>query len=37
MYEEYFTMLNRLYTSGKEGWYQLNDSRTNLDWLKKSY
>ena len=32
-YEEYFNMLHRLYTSGKEGWYQKNDERTNLDWL----
>ena len=31
-YEEYFDMLQRLY-SGKEGWYTKNEERTNLDWL----
>lgn len=36
MYEEYFDMLYRLYTNDK-GWYQLNNSRNNLDWLNKKY
>ncbi len=34
MYEEYFQRLNRL---NEQGWYQLNDERTELDWLKKFY
>jgi len=36
MYEEYFDMVYRLFTS-KEGWLQDNDSRTELDWLVKEY
>jgi len=35
MYEEYFSSILNIY--GKDGWYELNDSRTELDWLKKEY
>lgn len=35
MYEEYFNSLINI-VNGK-GWYEPNLSRTNLDWLKKSY
>lgn len=34
MYEEYFDMLNRLFTNN-ESWFQENDSRIELDWLVK--
>lgn len=34
MYEEYFQRINRLF--GK-GWYEKNDDRTELDWLKRYY
>jgi len=37
MYEEYFDMLHKLYTNTKEGWYQQNPDRTNLDWLNKEF
>ena len=32
MYQEYFSMLQDLY---KNGWYEINDARTQLDWLRK--
>lgn len=35
MYEEYFDMVYKLYTS--KGFYEDNPSRTNLDWLTKIY
>lgn len=35
MYEEYFNSLINI-VNGK-GWYEPNPSRTNLDWLKKTY
>jgi glycosyltransferase involved in cell wall biosynthesis len=35
MYEEYFQSLLNIH--GKDGWYEPNDSRTELDWLKKEY
>lgn len=35
MYQEYFEMVANI-RSGK-GWYQENDSRRELDWLKRSY
>ena len=35
MYEEYFSSILNIY--GKDGWYELNDNRTELDWLKKEY
>lgn len=35
MYEEFFGSL--LNVHGKNGWYELNDARTELDWLKKEY
>ena len=34
MYEEYFQRINRLFDSG---WYEKNDSRTELSWLEKYY
>ena len=34
MYDEYFTMLYRLYNN-KEGWYNKNLERTDLNWLKR--
>ena len=34
MYEEYFQRINRLFDSG---WYEKNDSRTELAWLEKYY
>ncbi|MDD3796025.1 MAG: glycosyltransferase [Lachnospiraceae bacterium] len=34
MYEEYFQRIHRLWG---EGWYEKNESRTELDWLKKYY
>ena len=37
MYEEYFDMVQRIYTNKAEGWYQKNDERTELDWLKKEF
>lgn len=35
MYEEYFDMLYKLYT--KNGFYEANESRNNLNWLYKKY
>jgi len=35
MYEEYFNSVLNIY--GKQGWYEPNDERTELDWLKKQY
>ena len=35
MYEEYFQSI--LNVHGKKGWYEPNDDRTELDWLKKEY
>ena len=35
MYEEYFKSILDIY--GKKGWYEPNDGRNNLDWLKKEY
>lgn len=35
MYEEYFQSLLNIHE--KDGWYEPNDSRTELDWLKKEY
>ena len=35
MYEEYFTSLLNIH--GKNGWYEPNDSRKELDWLKREY
>ena len=35
MYEEYFNSVLNVY--GKQGWYEPNDERTELDWLKKQY
>jgi len=37
MYEEYFDMVQRIYVNKQEGWYQHNDERTELDWLKKYF
>lgn len=34
MYEEYFQRVNRLFD---KGWYQANDERSELDWLKRYY
>jgi hypothetical protein len=34
MYEEYFQSLLNL---GKKGWYEENERRTELDWLRRSY
>lgn len=34
MYEEYFRRISRL---SENGWYQKNDERDELDWLKKYY
>ena len=34
MYEEYFQRVHRLF---EKGWYQPNDERRELDWLKKYY
>jgi glycosyltransferase involved in cell wall biosynthesis len=36
MYEEYFDMLYRLHTNSM-GWYQLNDTRKELNWLNKKF
>lgn len=35
MYEEYFQSILNIY--GKQGWYEPNDDRTDLNWLKKHY
>jgi glycosyltransferase involved in cell wall biosynthesis len=35
MYEEYFKSILDIY--GRKGWYEPNDGRNNLDWLKKEY
>jgi len=35
MYEEYFQSVLNVYTGN--GWYEKNDARTELDWLKKQY
>lgn len=35
MYEEYFQSVLNIY--GKQGWYEPNQDRQNLDWLKKKY
>lgn len=35
MYEEYFTSVLNIH--GKNGWYERNDERLDLDWLKKDY
>ena len=35
MYEEYFDGISNIY--GKKGWYEPNEERTNLDWLKRTY
>ena len=35
MYEEYFQMVLNVYTG--QGWYELNNERSELDWLKKQY
>ena len=35
MYEEYFQSILNIHTGN--GWYEPNDKRTNLDWLKKDY
>jgi glycosyltransferase involved in cell wall biosynthesis len=35
MYEEYFQSVLNVYTN--KGWYEKNDDRMNLDWLKKEY
>lgn len=35
MYEEYFDMVYNVYTDN--GWYKINNTRTNLDWLEKKY
>jgi hypothetical protein len=34
MYEEYFQRVHRVY---EEGWYQENNERQELDWLKRYY
>lgn len=35
MYEEYFSSLLNIF--GKNGWYETNDERTELDWLKRTF
>lgn len=35
MYEEYFYSILNIY--GKKGWYEINPSRTELDWLTRKY
>jgi glycosyltransferase involved in cell wall biosynthesis len=35
MYEEFFSSLLNIH--GKNGWYEPNDNRNELDWLKKEY
>lgn len=35
MYEEYFQSILNIYNGN--GWYEPNDARTELDWLKKEY
>ena len=35
MYEEYFGSLINIHTNN--GWYQLNNERVELDWLKRNY
>ena len=35
MYEEYFNTLSKVYTG--QGFYAINDERTELDWLKRTY
>jgi len=36
MYEEYFTTLSKIH-DGTGGFYAVNDERTELDWLKRTY
>jgi len=35
MYEEYFQSISNIY--GKDGWYEPNPNRNNLEWLSKYY
>jgi hypothetical protein len=35
MYEEYFYGISNIY--GKKGWYEENEGRTELDWLKRDF
>jgi glycosyltransferase involved in cell wall biosynthesis len=35
MYEEYFYGISNIY--GKKGWYEENEERTELDWLKRDF
>jgi glycosyltransferase involved in cell wall biosynthesis len=35
MYEEYFESIHNIY--GKKGWYEPNEIRTELNWLRKEY
>jgi hypothetical protein len=35
MYEEYFESIHNIY--GKKGWYEPNETRTELNWLRKEY